>query len=174
MGAAPWTWPPGASCLLTSPVTALLGAFPPRSPALGRAPSVCCVRRRPGRPVLKRRGSGLTVCPACLLRIFIIWVISSWFRRGPAPQDQAGPGGAPRVASRNLFPKDTLMVTAGWEARLGRRPCGGGCEGVTWAVGTDRSLVAVSWARGPGLRTPGPSSAHETCVTLVTPLRNSF
>ncbi|KAK2496091.1 hypothetical protein MC885_004855, partial [Smutsia gigantea] len=44
-----------------------------------------------------------------LLRIFIIWAISSWFRRGPAPQDQAGPGGAPRVASRNLFPKDTLM-----------------------------------------------------------------
>ncbi|KAK2088658.1 Cleft lip and palate transmembrane protein 1 like protein [Saguinus oedipus] len=43
------------------------------------------------------------------VRIFIIWAISSWFRRGPAPQDQAGPGGAPRVASRNLFPKDTLM-----------------------------------------------------------------
>uniref|UniRef100_A0A8D0MFA1 CLPTM1 regulator of GABA type A receptor forward trafficking n=1 Tax=Sus scrofa TaxID=9823 RepID=A0A8D0MFA1_PIG len=50
-----------------------------------------------------------STCPACLRRIFIIWAISSWFRRGPAPQDQAGPGGAPRVASRNLFPKDTLM-----------------------------------------------------------------
>uniref|UniRef100_U3BS54 Cleft lip and palate transmembrane protein 1 n=1 Tax=Callithrix jacchus TaxID=9483 RepID=U3BS54_CALJA len=49
------------------------------------------------------------VIKGVLFRIFIIWAISSWFRRGPAPQDQAGPGGAPRVASRNLFPKDTLM-----------------------------------------------------------------
>uniref|UniRef100_G3UCH1 CLPTM1 regulator of GABA type A receptor forward trafficking n=1 Tax=Loxodonta africana TaxID=9785 RepID=G3UCH1_LOXAF len=49
------------------------------------------------------------VIKGVLFRVFIIWAISSWFRRGPGPQDQAGPGGAPRVASRNLFPKDTLM-----------------------------------------------------------------
>ncbi|XP_023391016.1 cleft lip and palate transmembrane protein 1 [Pteropus vampyrus] len=49
------------------------------------------------------------VIKGVLFRIFIIWAISSWFRRGQAPQDQVGPGGAPRVASRNLFPKDTLM-----------------------------------------------------------------
>lgn len=43
-------------------------------------------------------------------RIFIIWAISSWFRRGPSTPDQSTPAGAPRVPSRNLFPKDTLMV----------------------------------------------------------------
>ena len=43
-------------------------------------------------------------------RIFIIWAISSWFRRGPAPQEQSSAGGTPRAPSRNLFPKDTLMV----------------------------------------------------------------
>ncbi|XP_025911447.1 cleft lip and palate transmembrane protein 1 isoform X1 [Apteryx rowi] len=43
------------------------------------------------------------------LRIFIIWAISSWFRRGPAPQEQSSAGGTPRAPSRNLFPKDTLM-----------------------------------------------------------------
>ncbi|KAF1419431.1 Cleft lip and palate transmembrane protein 1, partial [Spheniscus humboldti] len=42
-------------------------------------------------------------------RIFIIWAISSWFRRGPAPQEQSSAGGTPRAPSRNLFPKDTLM-----------------------------------------------------------------
>ncbi|XP_017588819.1 PREDICTED: uncharacterized protein LOC108446508, partial [Corvus brachyrhynchos] len=42
-------------------------------------------------------------------RIFIIWAISSWFRRGPAPQEPNSPGGSPRSPSRNLFPKDTLM-----------------------------------------------------------------
>ncbi|XP_026544557.1 cleft lip and palate transmembrane protein 1 [Notechis scutatus] len=44
-----------------------------------------------------------------LFRIFIIWAISSWFRRGPTTQDPSTPGGAPRAPSRNLFPKDTLM-----------------------------------------------------------------
>lgn len=43
-------------------------------------------------------------------RIFIIWAISSWFRRGPSTPDPSTPAGAPRVPSRNLFPKDTLMV----------------------------------------------------------------
>ena len=43
-------------------------------------------------------------------RIFIIWAISSLFRRSPATPEQSGPAGAPRVPSRNLFPKDTLMV----------------------------------------------------------------
>lgn len=69
-------------------------------------------------------GIGYRALPAAsfFLRIFIIWAISSWFRRGPSPQDQSGPGGAPRVASRNLFPKDTLMVMLdgkeleGWES----------------------------------------------------------
>ncbi|XP_007491636.3 putative lipid scramblase CLPTM1 isoform X1 [Monodelphis domestica] len=49
------------------------------------------------------------VIKGVLFRIFIIWAISCWFRRGPAPQDPNSPGGAPRVPSRNLFPKDTLM-----------------------------------------------------------------
>lgn len=105
---------------------------------------------------------GLTTFPACLLRIFIIWAISSWFRRGPAPQDQAGPGGAPRVASRNLFPKDTLMVTAGWEARPGRGGVGEG-GGVTQAVSTDavpghRQVCERVWSQ----KTLGSSSAYET------------
>ncbi|NWZ88495.1 CLPT1 protein, partial [Poecile atricapillus] len=42
-------------------------------------------------------------------RIFIIWAISSWFRRGTAPQEPNGAGGSARSPSRNLFPKDTLM-----------------------------------------------------------------
>ncbi|OPJ83305.1 cleft lip and palate transmembrane protein 1 [Patagioenas fasciata monilis] len=49
------------------------------------------------------------VIKGVLFRIFIIWAISSWFRRGPAPQDPGSAGGAPRAPSRNLFPKDTLM-----------------------------------------------------------------
>ncbi|KAJ6663583.1 hypothetical protein lerEdw1_009662 [Lerista edwardsae] len=53
------------------------------------------------------------VIKGVLFRIFIIWAISSWFRRGPAPQDPTTPGGAPRAPSRNLFPKDTLMGTQG-------------------------------------------------------------
>ncbi|XP_033880559.1 putative lipid scramblase CLPTM1 [Acipenser ruthenus] len=44
-----------------------------------------------------------------LFRIFIIWAISSWFRRGPSTPDQSNPTGAPQVPSRNLFPKDTFM-----------------------------------------------------------------
>lgn len=47
---------------------------------------------------------------SCSCRIFIIWAISSWFRRGPSTPDPNTPAGAPRVPSRNLFPKDTLMV----------------------------------------------------------------
>ncbi|XP_069738633.1 putative lipid scramblase CLPTM1 [Phaenicophaeus curvirostris] len=49
------------------------------------------------------------VLKGVLFRIFIIWAISSWFRRGPAPQEQSSAGGTPRAPSRNLFPKDTLM-----------------------------------------------------------------
>ncbi|XP_029475424.1 cleft lip and palate transmembrane protein 1 isoform X2 [Rhinatrema bivittatum] len=49
------------------------------------------------------------VIKGILFRIFIIWAISSWFRRGSAPQDQTSLNGTPRAPSRNLFPKDTLM-----------------------------------------------------------------
>ncbi|XP_069500727.1 putative lipid scramblase CLPTM1 [Ambystoma mexicanum] len=49
------------------------------------------------------------VIKGVLFRIFIIWAISSWFRRGSTPTDQASPTGVPMVPSRNLFPKDTLM-----------------------------------------------------------------
>ncbi|XP_076138565.1 putative lipid scramblase CLPTM1 [Alosa pseudoharengus] len=49
------------------------------------------------------------VIKGVLFRIFIIWAISSWFRRGPSTPDPNTPAGAPRVPSRNLFPKDTLM-----------------------------------------------------------------
>ncbi|KAK2831225.1 hypothetical protein Q7C36_016311 [Tachysurus vachellii] len=49
------------------------------------------------------------VIKGVLFRIFIIWAISSWFRRGPSTPDPSTPPGAPRVPSRNLFPKDTLM-----------------------------------------------------------------
>ncbi|XP_072319817.1 putative lipid scramblase CLPTM1 [Eucyclogobius newberryi] len=49
------------------------------------------------------------VIKGVLFRIFIIWAISSWFRRGPSTPDPSTPAGAPRVPSRNLFAKDTLM-----------------------------------------------------------------
>uniref|UniRef100_A0A672RU41 CLPTM1 regulator of GABA type A receptor forward trafficking n=1 Tax=Sinocyclocheilus grahami TaxID=75366 RepID=A0A672RU41_SINGR len=49
------------------------------------------------------------VIKGVLFRIFIIWAISSWFRRGPSTPDPNTPAGAPRVPSQNLFPKDTLM-----------------------------------------------------------------
>ncbi|KAJ8368992.1 hypothetical protein SKAU_G00090200 [Synaphobranchus kaupii] len=49
------------------------------------------------------------VIKGVLFRIFIIWAISSFFRRSPATPEQSGPAGAPRLPSRNLFPKDTLM-----------------------------------------------------------------
>ncbi|PNJ11933.1 CLPTM1 isoform 5, partial [Pongo abelii] len=64
---------------------------------------------QPQNPPAQPAPNAWQVIKGVLFRIFIIWAISSWFRRGPAPQDQTGPGGAPRVASRNLFPKDTLM-----------------------------------------------------------------
>uniref|UniRef100_A0A8C2RPA3 Cleft lip and palate transmembrane protein 1 n=1 Tax=Capra hircus TaxID=9925 RepID=A0A8C2RPA3_CAPHI len=80
--------------------------------SVGRDPPA---ETQPQNPPPQPAPNAWQVIKGVLFRIFIIWAISSWFRRGPAPQDQAGPGGAPRVASRNLFPKDTLMVTAGWE-----------------------------------------------------------
>ncbi|XP_078097867.1 putative lipid scramblase CLPTM1 isoform X1 [Mustelus asterias] len=49
------------------------------------------------------------VIKGVLFRIFIIWLISSWFRRGSAPSEQSDPTGTVRHPSRNLFPKDTLM-----------------------------------------------------------------
>ncbi|XP_059806898.1 putative lipid scramblase CLPTM1 [Hypanus sabinus] len=49
------------------------------------------------------------VIKGVLFRIFIIWLISSWFRRGNAPPEQSDPTGTVRQPSRNLFPKDTLM-----------------------------------------------------------------
>ncbi|PIO39517.1 Cleft lip and palate transmembrane protein 1, partial [Aquarana catesbeiana] len=49
------------------------------------------------------------VIKGVFFRIFIIWAISSWFRRGSSPQDTATSTGVPRPPSRNLFPKDTLM-----------------------------------------------------------------
>ncbi|XP_032870356.1 cleft lip and palate transmembrane protein 1 [Amblyraja radiata] len=49
------------------------------------------------------------VIKGVLFRIFIIWLISSWFRRGSSPPEQSDPTGAVRQPSRNLFPKDTLM-----------------------------------------------------------------
>ncbi|XP_072405452.1 putative lipid scramblase CLPTM1 isoform X1 [Chiloscyllium punctatum] len=49
------------------------------------------------------------VIKGVLFRIFIIWLISSWFRRGSAPPEQSDPTGVARQPSRNLFPKDTLM-----------------------------------------------------------------
>ncbi|XP_043536836.1 cleft lip and palate transmembrane protein 1 homolog isoform X2 [Chiloscyllium plagiosum] len=49
------------------------------------------------------------VIKGVLFRIFIIWLISSWFRRGSAPPEQSDPTGVARQPSHNLFPKDTLM-----------------------------------------------------------------
>uniref|UniRef100_A0A8C8GF27 Cleft lip and palate transmembrane protein 1 n=1 Tax=Oncorhynchus tshawytscha TaxID=74940 RepID=A0A8C8GF27_ONCTS len=43
-----------------------------------------------------------------LCRIFVIWAISSWFRRSSTP-DPSTPAGAPHLPSRNLFPKESLM-----------------------------------------------------------------
>ncbi|XP_073742791.1 putative lipid scramblase CLPTM1 isoform X1 [Callorhinus ursinus] len=84
---------------LVSPVVTSNGS-------IGRDPPA---ETQPQNPPPQPAPNAWQVIKGVLFRIFIIWVISSWFRRGPAPQDQAGPGGAPRVASRNLFPKDTLM-----------------------------------------------------------------
>ncbi|XP_016124036.1 cleft lip and palate transmembrane protein 1 homolog [Sinocyclocheilus grahami] len=55
------------------------------------------------------QSSAWQVIKGVLFRIFIIWAISSWFRRGPSTPDPNTPAGAPRVPSRNLFTKDTLM-----------------------------------------------------------------
>uniref|UniRef100_A0A8C7L2A9 CLPTM1 regulator of GABA type A receptor forward trafficking n=1 Tax=Oncorhynchus kisutch TaxID=8019 RepID=A0A8C7L2A9_ONCKI len=44
-----------------------------------------------------------------LYRIFVIWAISSWFRRGSSTPDPSTPAGAPHLPSRNLFPKESLM-----------------------------------------------------------------
>uniref|UniRef100_G1QMI5 CLPTM1 regulator of GABA type A receptor forward trafficking n=1 Tax=Nomascus leucogenys TaxID=61853 RepID=G1QMI5_NOMLE len=74
--------------------------------SIGRDPPA---ETQPQNPPAQPAPNAWQVIKGVLFRIFIIWAISSWFRRGPAPQDQTGPGGAPRVASRNLFPKDTLM-----------------------------------------------------------------
>ncbi|XP_053460240.1 putative lipid scramblase CLPTM1 isoform X1 [Nycticebus coucang] len=74
--------------------------------SIGRDPPA---ETQPQNPPPQPAPNAWQVIKGVLFRIFIIWAISSWFRRGSAPQDQAGPGGAPRVASRNLFPKDTLM-----------------------------------------------------------------
>ncbi|KAJ8256399.1 hypothetical protein COCON_G00185510 [Conger conger] len=63
------------------------------------------VRGRPPHPP----PNAWQVIKGVLFRIFIIWAISSLFRRSPATPEQSGPAGAPRVPSRNLFPKDTLM-----------------------------------------------------------------
>uniref|UniRef100_A0A4W5NVK5 CLPTM1 regulator of GABA type A receptor forward trafficking n=1 Tax=Hucho hucho TaxID=62062 RepID=A0A4W5NVK5_9TELE len=41
--------------------------------------------------------------------IFVIWAISSWFRRGSSTPDPSTPAGAPHLPSRNLFPKESLM-----------------------------------------------------------------
>ena len=105
-------------------------------------------------------GIGYRALPAAsfFLRIFIIWAIRSWFRRGPSPQDQSGPGGAPRVASRNLFPKDTLMVM------LGGKELGEWCvEGQQ-----DGTLPDCSQLCGHvGLRCPTPS-VRVTCATQET------
>ncbi|KAK1154549.1 hypothetical protein AOXY_G28492 [Acipenser oxyrinchus oxyrinchus] len=49
------------------------------------------------------------VIKGVLFRIFIIWAISSWFRRAPSTPDQSNPTGAPQVPSRNLFPRDMFM-----------------------------------------------------------------
>nr|XP_032829995.1 LOW QUALITY PROTEIN: cleft lip and palate transmembrane protein 1 [Petromyzon marinus] len=62
-------------------------------------------------PPPQQQPNAWQVIKGVLFRIFIIWVISSWFRRGSAPQEGAAPGEAAvmRPPSRNLFPKDTLM-----------------------------------------------------------------
>ncbi|XP_067830922.1 putative lipid scramblase CLPTM1 isoform X2 [Heptranchias perlo] len=49
------------------------------------------------------------VIKGVLFRIFIIWLISSWFRRGSPPPEQSDLSGTARLPSRNLFPKDTFM-----------------------------------------------------------------
>uniref|UniRef100_A0A8C9PJ01 CLPTM1 regulator of GABA type A receptor forward trafficking n=1 Tax=Spermophilus dauricus TaxID=99837 RepID=A0A8C9PJ01_SPEDA len=89
--------PVDASCVLAA-VTS--------NGSIGRDPPA---GTQPQNPPPQPAPNAWQVIKGVLFRIFVIWAISSWFRRGPAPQDQTGPGGAPRVASRNLFPKDTLM-----------------------------------------------------------------
>uniref|UniRef100_A0A8C7N9F6 CLPTM1 regulator of GABA type A receptor forward trafficking n=1 Tax=Oncorhynchus kisutch TaxID=8019 RepID=A0A8C7N9F6_ONCKI len=50
-----------------------------------------------------------SVIKGVLFRIFVIWAISSWFRRGSSTPDPSTPAGAPHLPSRNLFPKESLM-----------------------------------------------------------------
>lgn len=95
----------------TSPTAALSAASDLRKQAVGAALEAGALDAGVGH--------GASPAAVSFLRIFIIWAISSWFRRGPSPQDQSGPGGAPRVASRNLFPKDTLMVMRGGKSLEG-------------------------------------------------------
>ncbi|XP_032118737.1 cleft lip and palate transmembrane protein 1 [Sapajus apella] len=97
------------------------------------------------------------VIKGVLFRIFIIWAISSWFRRGPAPQDQAGPGGAPRIASRNLFPKDTLMVTAGYQ----RSPVGSLLPWTVLQGGCQETMSHYWW---PGVQAPEAADGSRSHV----------
>ncbi|XP_051900125.1 putative lipid scramblase CLPTM1 [Pristis pectinata] len=67
------------------------------------------VETRPPQQQQQQPPNAWQVIKGVLFRIFIIWLISSWFRRGSAPPEQSDPTGTVRQPSRNLFPKDTLM-----------------------------------------------------------------
>ncbi|XP_064157561.1 putative lipid scramblase CLPTM1 [Anguilla rostrata] len=85
------------------------------------------------------------VIKGVLFRIFIIWAISSLFRRSPATPEQSGPAGAPRVPSRNLFPKDTLMDLYVYVTQDEHFSEFNDTEGLFWY---QRDLVYGDWVTG--------------------------
>ncbi|KAG5837227.1 hypothetical protein ANANG_G00237080 [Anguilla anguilla] len=85
------------------------------------------------------------VIKGVLFRIFIIWAISSLFRRSPATPEQSGPAGAPRVPSRNLFPKDTLMDLYVYITQDEHFSEFNDTEGLFWY---QRDLVYGDWVTG--------------------------
>uniref|UniRef100_A0A671PL08 Cleft lip and palate transmembrane protein 1 homolog n=1 Tax=Sinocyclocheilus anshuiensis TaxID=1608454 RepID=A0A671PL08_9TELE len=77
--------------------------------ASGQVAQIGATAQDPQQQQQQQQPNAWQVIKGVLFRIFIIWAISSWFRRGPSTPDPNTPAGAPRVPSRNLFPKDTLM-----------------------------------------------------------------
>ena len=63
------------------------------------------------------RGGGWAMFKTLLIRMVVIYMISSWLRRPSTPATQPGEGpsqpGAPgqAIPSTNIYPKDTVMVS---------------------------------------------------------------
>lgn len=91
-----------------------------------------------------------------LYRIFVIWAISSWFRRGSSTPDPSTPAGAPHLPSRNLFPKESLMVHQPFHTVLHKRLTPG------------HVTVLTSWLTFDLCLPLSGSSLGELCAQLVS------